>query len=285
MAFMAAYAGAVTRGEIVVHEHDLVFRPSYRRAHESGWSSTKLFRFIDWCMWSGFERRSARKAAATLTVTEQDKRLLEWLSGSDRIRYLPRAVDVGDLPPAGTRKPNSVVFLGSYRHQPNTDAAGYIVGELAPAVWSSHPSTHFVFAGPDPPEAITRAAATDPRIETLGFVNDPDELLKEATLFLAPLRFGGGVKVKILHAMALGVPVVTSPIGAEGIEGLVPGVTHLVGTSSSELTRHVTSLLDSSALAAKIGAAGFNAIVTNYSWERVVGRLEQFYSETLQRTP
>jgi glycosyltransferase involved in cell wall biosynthesis len=193
-------------------------------------------------------------------------------------------VDVGELPRIEARDPRTVVFLGSYRHQPNVDAAEQIVREIAPAVWATHPDTRFVIAGPNPPEAITAAQSADHRIAVPGFVNDPDNLLRTATVFLAPLRFGGGVKVKVLHAMASGIPVVTSPIGAEGIESLVPGTTHLVGNSPGELARLVTSLLDSSAFAARVGAAGYHAIAANYSWERVVERLESIYSETLQRT-
>jgi glycosyltransferase involved in cell wall biosynthesis len=284
MAFMAVYASSTRSGSVVLHEHDLVFRPAYRRAHGRLGGMRRLAAYADWCMWAGFERKAARAADLTLTVTEQDRRLLQRLSGAEKVRYLPRAVNVEALPPPRERDRATVLFLGSYRHQPNVDAALTIVNDIAPLVWSVDPTVRFVIAGPNPPEPVVNAGRRDQRIMVTGFVDDPDALLRTATVFLAPLRFGGGVKVKLLHAMSLGVPVVSTSIGVEGIEGIETDTTHLIGRSNEELAGCVCGLLEDTAKAARLGAAGHEAIKSNYSWHRVIERIEHAYTETLQRT-
>ena len=282
LAFMAGYASAVKQGRIVLHEHDVAYRPAYRRYRRAK-GAVRLVHYLDWCMWTKYELNAVKNADGVLTVTPQDQALLKRLTRVSTIGYLPRSVEMPVPRPGATKDPATVLFVGSYAHVPNVDGAFEILRTVAPAVWREMPEARFVLAGPHPPEALREEARGHARVTVTGFVKDLDALLRGSTIFLAPLRIGGGVKVKVLQAMAYALPVVTTPLGAEGIEGAVPGVSLLVGRTTSELCDAVCRLLRDPGYARSIGSAGFAAIQRFYSWERVLSTLEEFYQTTVQQ--
>jgi len=281
LAFMAEYARAARSGKIVLHEHDLAFRPAYRKAHRQGRGAARFAATADWCMWARYELAAARAADTVLTVTEQDRRLLMRLTNTDNVSYLPRAVDAVRVRADDARDGSTVVFVGSFSHHPNVDAALSLIRDVAPRVLARCPAARFVVAGKNPPASVVAAASAIPAVTIAGFVPDVDGLLRRATVFAAPLHFGGGIKIKILHAMACAAPVVTTAVGMEGIEGAVPGGSILVERTADGLAGHICGLLEDPARARSIGLAGHEVVSTFYSWDRVVRRLEEIYSDTL----
>jgi GT2 family glycosyltransferase/glycosyltransferase involved in cell wall biosynthesis len=110
---------------------------------------------------------------------------------------------------------HDLLFLANYTHEPNVDAATWLVTDIMPRVWQRIPNMHLTLAGAEPTPAIERLAGE--RVTVTGFVPDVRPLFDSARLFVAPLRFGAGMKGKIVQSLAHGLPVVTSPVGAEGI--------------------------------------------------------------------
>ena len=123
--------------------------------------------------------------------------------------------------------------------------------------------------------------ATD-GIEVTGFVPDVDAYLRRCAVFVAPLRFGGGVKNKVLVAMAQGIPVVATRLGVEGIDGLVPECVR-VGDSAEQLAAHIAALFENPAQADVIGRAGWNVVKTGYSWDKIISRLHEIYDAASPR--
>jgi len=178
------------------------------------------------------------------------------------------------------RKKNTILFVGTFSHTPNVDAAIWLVKEIFPLVTKSYPGAVLKIAGKNPPAALRMAAQETPGVEVLGFVEDLAALLRSCRCFVAPLRFGGGVKVKILHAMAHGIPVVATRIGSEGIEGLSADAI-LVGDSAGGIARHIGTVLSDDARAERLGKGGWNAMKANYSWNGVRNALTEIYRETI----
>src|SRR6185436_599841 len=103
-------------------------------------------------------------------------------------------------------------FVGTYSHTPNVDAAMWLVSEIFPLVLKQRPDAGLLLIGKYAPEALRGMAERFPQVKVLGFVDDIGAQLSTASCFIAPLRFGGGVKIKLLHAIAAGIPVVTTRI-------------------------------------------------------------------------
>jgi len=109
---------------------------------------------------------------------------------------------------------SGIVFIGGYKHEPNVDAARWLVNEIMPLVWRVIPDVVLTLLGAEPPADVRALAG--PRVRVPGFIHDVSDYFRSARMFVAPIRFGAGVKGKIGQALSYGVPVITTPVGAEG---------------------------------------------------------------------
>lgn len=188
--------------------------------------------------------------------------LARWLPGR-RIWVSPIPVAV---PPVGEALPADgppvFVFVGNYIHPPNREAAELVAREIAPRVIEQRPDARFVIAGPNPPEPLA-ALARPGAVDVPGFVADLDGLVAGARAFVAPIRSGGGMRVKVLDAMARGAPVVTTALGSNGIEA-EPGREILLAESTDETVAMLLALAGDPARARQVGTAGRSRIEASY---------------------
>ncbi len=274
---MGQYVGYVKSGKTVLHELDVSFRPAFRRYKNSRSFFRRIIAYIEWCRWAKFEPRTARSFNTVLTVTDYDRMLLEWLTKKQDIYYFPHAFDIpNNIPDYNQRERQSLLFVGSYSHQPNIDAAIWLCKDIYPLLFKERPNTKLYIIGPHPPEQIMTYSRKYPLINVLGFVEDLTFYLNRCGIFLAPLRFGGGVKNKILQAMAHGIPVVTTKVGVEGIDGIGKD-NILVGDTSDKLVDRILYLIDNPSSAATMGKLGQDIIRSRYSWDYVISRLSSIY--------
>jgi len=152
------------------------------------------------------------------------------------VHVLPTYADVLDEPPAFDSR-QGVIFFGGFLAGPggpNEDAAVRLVEEVMPVLWEALPELELEIVGADPTPAVRKLHR--PLVEVVGFVPDPVERLSRARVHVHPLKFGAGIKLKLIDTMAAGLPFVTTPVGAEGL-GLGELENVLVAESSSELAR------------------------------------------------
>jgi O-antigen biosynthesis protein len=140
---------------------------------------------------------------------------------------------------------HDLLFLGNYTHVPNADAAVWMVHEIMPKIWEHIPDLRLVLAGADPTPRVERLAGE--RVVVTGYVPDARPLFESARVFVSPLRFGAGMKGKIVQAISYGLPTVTTSIGAEGI-GLKDGASALIRESAEEFADAVMRLYSDEAL-------------------------------------
>ncbi|MBV9149564.1 MAG: glycosyltransferase, partial [Candidatus Eremiobacteraeota bacterium] len=131
------------------------------------------------------------------------------------------------------------VFVGNFVHSPNVDAAIYLAKEVFPMIAERVPGARLTLVGNEPPPSV-RALRSE-LVDVSGYVEDLEPFMQRARVFIAPIRFGAGIKGKIVQSMAYGVPVVTTPIGAEGI-GLTHGVDAMIAESAAALADFGVSL-------------------------------------------
>jgi glycosyltransferase involved in cell wall biosynthesis len=171
-------------------------------------------------------------------------------------------------PELGERR--DVLFLGSFTHEPNVDAAVILVRDVMPLVWPHAPDTMVVVVGQHPPSQVLALAG--PRVEVTGHVPDLDPYWARARVMVAPLRYGAGVKGKLLASLAAGVPVVTTAVGNEGID-LADGTQALIGETPATLADHVTRVLSDAELARRLAREGRRHIGERFSESAMRGQL------------
>jgi len=219
-----------------------------------------------------------------ITVTDADAQILrDEVPGTPTFTIpnihplqTPVAVDAADAA--------TLLFIGSYARpggETNIDAMRYFCGEVLPLVAAECPHVRLRIVG-GPRNADIDALAS-PHVEVLGFVPETQPYLATATVSIAPLRFGGGMKGKIGEAMSFGLPVVTTSTGIEGF-GLTPGEHALVGDTPRAFADHVIALLRDPGLRDRVRMAGHRFISDHYSDVAVQARVQRLLAQ-LQQTP
>jgi glycosyltransferase involved in cell wall biosynthesis len=160
------------------------------------------------------------------------------------------------------------LFFGSFRHQPNVDALRFLLQDIWPRIQQARPEATLDLMGSGMPAWVEQAARRLSSVRVLGFQPDVRPVLAEASVVIAPLRFGSGVKIKILEAMALGKAVVTTPIGAEGIEA-EPGADFIVADDAQSLASETVRLLANPAQCNSIGQHARQFIRTHHDADRI----------------
>jgi glycosyltransferase involved in cell wall biosynthesis len=146
-----------------------------------------------------------------------------------------------------------VVFVGGFEHPPNIDAALILVRDVMPLVWQELPGVKVTIVGPDAPAEISGLESK--RVEVAGWVADLEAVLDVSRVMVAPLTYGAGLKGKVTQAFANGLPVVTTPVGAEGL-GAEDGRELLIGTDAEELAAGVVRVLTDDVLWDQLSHAG-----------------------------
>jgi glycosyltransferase involved in cell wall biosynthesis len=191
-------------------------------------------------------------------------------------------VDCDALQPLVRRPSGSnLVFVGSMNYIPNVDAAEFFVNDVLPLIARERPDVTFTIVGARPSAAVRRLAE-DPRVSVTGPVDDVRPYYAAAAAAVVPLRAGGGVRMKILEGMALGVPMVSTTIGAEGLS-LEHGRELLIGDTPQELADAAIGLLRDPALGDRLARAARETALRRFSWESVAAVLDGVYNSVVGR--
>jgi glycosyltransferase involved in cell wall biosynthesis len=194
---------------------------------------------------------------------------------------IPNAADVEYYQPRPSDPVSdgrTVLFFGLLSYVPNIDGVTYFVNEIWPRIAAAHPDARLKIVGRDAPPSLQALAG--PNIELTGFVPDLRPHLAAATAVVVPLRFGGGTRLKIVEAMAMGKAIVSTSLGAEGIEA-ASGRDLIVEDDAASFADAVNRLIADPDLAARIGASARKLAVDRYSWSGAALNLERFYRDVL----
>jgi GT2 family glycosyltransferase len=222
-----------------------------------------------------------RAADTTLAVSEEERVQIEVDVPGASVHVVPNVHELKeDVAPAETR--SGVLFLGGFEHPPNVEAAVRLVEHVMPLVWHERPQVHVKIVGGDVPQRIRGLAS--PNVEVTGWVPDIDPLIDGARVLAAPLSFGAGLKGKVTQALADGLPVVTTPVGAEGLPA-VNGEHVLIGADDMELAQHLLRVLDDDALWSRLSTSGQELAGTCCSRQLLSSRLGELLAEVQATAP
>jgi len=227
-----------------------------------------------------FRARVLRGADAIVAFTERDRAAIEAIAPAARIECIPLAVDVPPAPLDPLGNGRDVLFVGNFMHPPNGEAAARLAGAIFPRVAAERPDARLVLVGADPPASLL-ALASD-HVVVAGRVEDLRPLLDAAAVVVAPISSGGGMRVKVLEALAAGKALVASPLALEGIE-VHAGAEVLVGTDDASFAAAVVALLGDEPLRLALGSAARRWAETHVAWQPVTAAYEALYASLLER--
>jgi glycosyltransferase involved in cell wall biosynthesis len=198
------------------------------------------------------------------------------------IHLLPNGVDLETFYPRNHDYSHNrtLLFTGNMDYAPNVDAVGYFVAEVLPIILRRHPDVRFVIAGQRPVESVKKLAG--PGVEVTGFIEDLAAKYNEASVVVAPLRFGAGTQNKVLEAMAMGIPVVCSHIGFAGL-GISQGEGAFMHRDPQGFADAACDLLDQQSLREQTGHAGLRVMQERFGWEAVAKRLEGYFLQAVEK--
>jgi glycosyltransferase involved in cell wall biosynthesis len=228
----------------------------------------------------GWEPRVAARFAHTIAVSEEDRRYILAANPSLRVSVIENGVDAGVRKPASREfESDELIFVGVLGYPPNADAVVHFQRDILPLIRRERPDAHLTVIGRSAPPAVQ---ALDGRagITVAGFVDDLAPYYRRAKVAIVPLRAGGGSRLKILEAMAVGRPVVSTAIGCEGL-AVVHGKHLLVGDTPAEFAGHVLRLLRDEPLQNELAGNARRLVEERYDWPILGGRLFDLYRDLL----
>ena len=217
-----------------------------------------------------------------LVCSVEDQEFLMREHQSSNIELLPNGVDTKQFKPGkhDYGHSNTLLFTGNMDYDPNVDAVLYFVDEVFPLIFAAFPQVKFIIAGQRPIEKV-KALDNGKNILVTGFIPDLSETYNNASVVVAPLRFGAGTQNKVLEAMSMGIPVVCSNIGFKGL-GIEDGQGAFMRLGSTDFADQVISLLSSEDLRMQTGTKGIEVIEKSFTWETIAARLDGFLSRSLK---
>jgi glycosyltransferase involved in cell wall biosynthesis len=236
---------------------------------------------LDARAWGTFERRVLTQVDAGVVFTERDRQAVERLGTGTPIRQIPLGTPVPETPldPLGGSPPG-VLFVGNFAHPPNVDAARWLAAELFPAVRRSCAEAHLTIVGPGPPPDL--AAIGPENAAVTGEVPDVLSYLDAAAVVVAPLRTGGGMRVKVVEALAAGKAVVATPLAVEGL-GVTSGDQLEIAEGADELVAAMVRLLTDSERRTALAARARQWASEHLGWETSLAGYEALYHSLLAR--
>ena len=202
----------------LLFQHNVESQISKRHYDRSESLISQLFWWLQWKKTFFFEQRTCRKFHAVIAVSEQDGETFSSLYGLDNIVTIPTGVDVDHFSPQNiSTESSTLIFVGSMDWLPNEDAVLYFASDILPVLKKEVPDIHLIVVGRNPSPRLQKKLTSISEIQLTGWVDDVRPYIAKAGIYIIPIRIGGGTRMKIYEAMAMGKAIISTSIGAEGL--------------------------------------------------------------------
>ena len=190
----------------------------------------------------------------------------------DKIVVVPNGVDTDFFKPVESEKEFDLVFTGNMGYPPNINAAEFLVHKIMPIILKRKPDATLLIAGANPHLKVSVLKSSN--VDVTGWVSDMRDCYAAARIFIAPMQIGTGLQNKLLEAMAMQVPCITSPLANQALQAKDQEEI-LIATTPEEYADHILDLLSDPEKSRKIALNGYNYVLKNYSWERETAKIEE----------
>lgn len=260
----------------------------FERVLQAGptWRS-RLIAWLDLARTRRYEGRFLERFQRVLVTSPHDRDTMTKLAGAsnqeNRLVVLPNGVDLDYFHPLDIpRNPATLVFTGKMSYHANVAAALDLATQVMPLVWQRVPEARLAIVGKDPTAELL-ALTADPRIIVTGTVPDMRPYLAQATVAVSPMRYGVGIQNKVLEAMAMGAPVISTPQAVSALQ-IKPGHEVLVTDSAEAMAKAVAAVLTDAELRQRLGQAGRCYVETHHDWKAAAAKLEAIYRKVILET-
>jgi sugar transferase (PEP-CTERM/EpsH1 system associated) len=230
-----------------------------------------------------YERGVCQRVSHVVAVSPEDSDRMRRMFNIEHVSAIPTGVDVDYFRPPESRipapAPANLVFVGSMDWLPNIDGASWFVNEILPLIRRRIPHCSLVIAGRRPTRRVLDLARDHPGITVTGTVDDIRPYLWGSSAAVVPLRIGGGTRLKIFEAMAAGIPIVSTSVGAEGLP-LSEGEHILIADSAQAFADRCLDLLENPDLRSRVAESALETVSARFSWEHVAACFEQILEKT-----
>jgi len=267
---------------IVLTHHELMHRALAGRIRASGGLFDRLQLLPAWVRALSFETEATERATVNVFMTEEEAAAMaRWVPGVNSV-VNHTGVDCDYFSPSeGPVIADSLVYMGYFKHQPNVDAVLYFCHEVLPLIWTRRSQTRFTIVGGFPPPEVSELEA-DPRITVTGWVADYRPYIASATAFVVPVVSGAGIRGKVTEAWSMAKPVISTPLGVEGLRA-VDGGNAAIANNPVTFAEKVVQILADPDFASELGAAGLKTARQFYDWRVTTAAHARIYEDACVR--
>jgi polysaccharide biosynthesis protein PslH len=261
----------------------MIWKRHYQVANNFG---KRAYLRSQWHRAVAFEKQACSRFDAVVAVSKDDAEVFRSEYGHCLVFDIGTGVDTDYFTPVNgdrTTKPN-IVFTGSMDWLPNSDAVQWFIKEIFPLIKQEVPEATFTVVGRDPFPDLLELAERDPAIRVTGRVDDVRPYMREAAVFVVPIRIGGGTRLKIFEAMAMGLPVVSTTVGAEGLP-ITDGKELHLRDSDKAFSDAVISMIQNEHEAVTFSDAGLRTVRDKYAWNTITKHFAEIISEAINSDP
>ncbi|NLU51899.1 MAG: glycosyltransferase [Clostridiaceae bacterium] len=228
-----------------------------------------------------YESRIVGDFDRCFAITEKDRERIERMNSRARVSVVPAGVDISYFCPMDVpMEPYSIVSVASMDWPPNVEGILWFTAKIWPLVKQEIPQAAVYVVGKNPPPEIKKLASEEGIVVT-GFVDDVREYMARATVLVVPLRTGGGMRIKILNALAMGKAVVSTSVGCEGID-VENNKNIYIADTEEEFAQRIIELLKDKGKREELGGEGLKLVREKYRWERIAEQIEAGYENILK---
>ncbi len=280
---LAQFVDGVRNVPKVLTHHNIESQLMERRAEVEKSPLTRIYLSQQAKKLRSYEIAESPKFNTNIMMSQIDAQRLRQMVPGIKTSVVVNGVDTEYFSPKSGHESPALIYIGGMNIFANKDAILYFLKEIWPLVKTRMPKVRFFAVGKNPPSQLLEMSNKDPQIQVAGYVDDVRPFLAKASVFIVPLRIGGGTRLKILDAMAMGKAVVSTSIGCEGID-VTPDKNILIADEPAVFAEKTLDLLNNPQKRAELGRAGRQLVESTYSWGIIGHKLHGIYEEVLKRS-
>lgn len=279
--FMTPYLKAIdprSRAKKILAMHNIESLRFERELQHSQWSKRWLVLLGDRCFFRNWENTALHDFDGIIAVSDAERSWVQQNAPEATVEIIPNGVDMDYFRPVAALASEEnpyVIFTGAMDYPPNMDAAAWFCDEVFPALRRRMPKLGFKIVGKNPQPQILDLGRRE-GVQVIGTVPDIRSYVARSLALVVPLRSGGGTRHKIPQAMAMERPVISTSVGAEGLE-VTPGTDILIADDTERFVEHIHSLAKSPEASNRISKAGRRLVMEKYDWRVCLSGLERIY--------